>query len=113
MTMACQTARAGNRRFPQLSALYAHTKAPYKTDLLWETPRPLKRPGWARTGGEDHELDAEELREGPDGREQVHGGVVEEDCRGRKSPLSAAKRPARPCKSAIQIRITRENAKGA
>ena len=27
------TARAGNRRFWMLSALRAHTKAPYKTDL--------------------------------------------------------------------------------
>jgi hypothetical protein len=39
-----QTARAGNRRFGLVSALHAHTKAPYKTDLLWEM-RALKRPG--------------------------------------------------------------------
>ena len=28
------TARAGNRRFWLLSSLHAHTKAPYKNDLL-------------------------------------------------------------------------------
>ena len=44
------TARDGNRRFSRLSALCAHTKAPYKTDLLWETSRPLKRSERARTG---------------------------------------------------------------
>jgi hypothetical protein len=56
------TARAGNRRFWRLSALRAHTKAPYKTDLLWKTPRALKRPGRARTGaGGPQELE----RRGP------------------------------------------------
>ena len=35
-------ARAGNRRKGRLSALRAHTKAPYKTDLLWETLRNAK-----------------------------------------------------------------------
>jgi hypothetical protein len=47
-----RTARAGNRRFFffwLVSALRAHTKAPHKTDALWETLRPLKRPGRART----------------------------------------------------------------
>jgi hypothetical protein len=38
-------ARAGNRRFWCLSALRAHTKAPYKTDLHRKTLRELKRPG--------------------------------------------------------------------
>jgi hypothetical protein len=38
-------ARAGNRRFWRLSALRAHTKAPYKTDLNRKTLRALKRPG--------------------------------------------------------------------
>jgi hypothetical protein len=41
------TARAGNRRFGQLGALRAHTKAPYKTDLDGKTLRPLNRPGRA------------------------------------------------------------------
>jgi hypothetical protein len=43
------TARAGNRRFDPLSALRAHPKAPYETDLRWETLRALKRAGRART----------------------------------------------------------------
>jgi hypothetical protein len=38
------TARAGNRRFWGLSALCAHTKAPYRTDLHRETLRALNRP---------------------------------------------------------------------
>jgi hypothetical protein len=42
--------RAGSRRgVGLLSALHAHAKAPYKTDLLWETRRALNRPGRART----------------------------------------------------------------
>jgi hypothetical protein len=44
-----RTARARNRRFRPLSALRAHTKPPYKTDLIWETLKALKRPGRART----------------------------------------------------------------
>jgi hypothetical protein len=44
------TARAGNRRFGLLSALHAHTKLPHKTDLLWRTLRPIKRPERAQTG---------------------------------------------------------------
>jgi hypothetical protein len=44
-----RTAPAGNRRFWLSSRLRAHTKAPYKTDLLWETLRVLNRPGRART----------------------------------------------------------------
>jgi hypothetical protein len=42
------TARAGNRRFWCLSALRAHTKAPYKTDLHRKTLMALncpRRPG--------------------------------------------------------------------
>jgi hypothetical protein len=45
------TARAGNRRFWSLSALRAHTKAPYKTDLYRKTLGLLNRYGTARTGG--------------------------------------------------------------
>ena len=36
------TARAGNRRFRRLSALRAHTKAPYKRDLHRKTLRNAK-----------------------------------------------------------------------
>jgi hypothetical protein len=43
------TARAGNRRFGRLSALRAHTKTPYKTDLHRNTLMELNRPGTART----------------------------------------------------------------
>ena len=43
------TARAGNRRFWQLSALRAHTKAPYKIDFHRKTLRALNRPKAART----------------------------------------------------------------
>jgi hypothetical protein len=43
------SARAGNRRFWLLSALRAHTKAPYKTDLHRKTLMALKRPRAART----------------------------------------------------------------
>jgi hypothetical protein len=43
-------ARAENRSVMRLSALRAHTKAAYRTDSLWETLRPLNRPGRARTG---------------------------------------------------------------
>jgi hypothetical protein len=43
------SARAGNRRFWLLSALRAHTKAPYKTDLLGKTLRAFSRPGRSRT----------------------------------------------------------------
>jgi hypothetical protein len=39
------TARAGSRRFCLVGALRPHTKVPYTTDLLWRTPRALKRPG--------------------------------------------------------------------
>jgi hypothetical protein len=41
------TAQAGNRRFWLLSALRAHTKPPQKTDLLWKTPRAIKKAGGA------------------------------------------------------------------
>ena len=46
-----RTARAGNRRFRRLSARRAHTKAPKKIDLPWETLRARERPGRARTEG--------------------------------------------------------------
>jgi hypothetical protein len=52
------SARAGHRRFWPLSALRAHTKAPYKTDLIWKTLRPLERPGRARTGQGVHRAGA-------------------------------------------------------
>ena len=42
---------AGNRRFGSLRALRAHTEAPYKTCLLWETLRAPKRPGRAGPDG--------------------------------------------------------------
>ena len=42
------SARAGNRRVRWLSTLRAHTTAPYKLDLLWETLRALNRPRQAR-----------------------------------------------------------------
>jgi hypothetical protein len=45
------TARARNHRFWRLSALRAHTKAPYKTDLHRKTLMTLNRPGTARTEG--------------------------------------------------------------
>ena len=50
---ARESARAGYRRFWPLSAPRAHTKAPYKPDLLWETLRSLNRHGRARTDMED------------------------------------------------------------
>ena len=34
-----RSARAGNRRFVQLSAASTHANAPHKTDLLWGTLR--------------------------------------------------------------------------
>jgi hypothetical protein len=37
--------RAGNRRFQLLSALHAHTKAPYKNDLHRITRRVLSKEG--------------------------------------------------------------------
>jgi hypothetical protein len=46
---ASGTARARNRHFRRLSALCAHTKAPYKIDFLWKTLRGLNRPSVART----------------------------------------------------------------
>jgi hypothetical protein len=45
------TARAGNGRFGRLSALCAHTKAPYKMDFHRKTLRPLNRSGRVRTVG--------------------------------------------------------------
>jgi hypothetical protein len=33
-----------------------HTKAPYKSDLLWRRPRALNRPGRARTGARERPL---------------------------------------------------------
>jgi hypothetical protein len=45
--------RAGNRRFGPLSALRAHTKAPYKIDYHRKTLMALNRPKAARTLAED------------------------------------------------------------
>ena len=42
---------ARTRRFWLLSALHAHTKPPYKTDLLWEMLRELNHSGRDRTAG--------------------------------------------------------------
>ena len=52
-----ETARAGNRRFRQLSALHTHTKVPYQMDLLGKNIRPLKRPWAARTVGAARAID--------------------------------------------------------
>ena len=49
----CPTARAGNRRFGPLSAVRAHTKAPYKIDFHKKTLRALNRPWAARTDGQE------------------------------------------------------------
>jgi hypothetical protein len=49
MSTESATAVAGNRRFGPLSALRAHTKAPYRPDSRLETLRALNHPGWART----------------------------------------------------------------
>ena len=46
---APHTARAGNRRFGRLSALHAHTKAPYRMDFHSKPLRALNRPKAART----------------------------------------------------------------
>ena len=66
-------ARAENRRFWLLSALWTHTNAPYKTALLWKTLRALNRPGRART----------EPR-GPEGRGEGRpaGAALEVEARG-------------------------------
>ena len=40
--LALETARAGNRRFWLLTALRAHTKPPYKINLLCKTLRNAK-----------------------------------------------------------------------
>jgi hypothetical protein len=42
----------------------------------------------------------------------LRGARLHGDCPGRKSPVLAVKRPARPYKSATQNRFTMENAKG-
>jgi hypothetical protein len=53
-----QAARAGQRRFWLLSALCTHTNTPYKTDLLWRTLRPLKRPiGCGQSGRRGAQID--------------------------------------------------------
>ena len=60
------TARAANRRFWLVSTLRVHRKEPSKTDVLWETLRPLQRPARARAESEALVLrDAErEVRDG-------------------------------------------------
>jgi hypothetical protein len=58
------TARVGNRRSWLLSALCAHTKPPYETDLPWRSLRPLTRLGRAQTAEErDRERAAEDAVE--------------------------------------------------
>ena len=52
-----------HRRFWPLSALRAHKKPPYKTDLLWETERALNRPP-----GAGPDLGLKHARAGPDKR---------------------------------------------
>jgi hypothetical protein len=85
------TARAGNRLFWCLSALRAHTKAPYKINFHRETLRVLNRPKAARTGrrvakkrraggGEGVEGEAPEVHRR---RQQPHAGA---------EPLPAADR---------------------
>ena len=77
-----QSARAENRRFWRLSALCAHTKAPYKTNLLRRTLRPLERPTMARTvqrvaaargRGQDDRLHAAHPRRAEAQRRAVRG----------------------------------------
>ena len=53
--------RAEDRRSWLLHAPRAYTEAPYGTDSLWETLRPLKRPERARTA----EVPAQRLAAGP------------------------------------------------
>ena len=48
VSTALTTARAGSHHFRRLSALRAHTKLPYKTDLHRKTRRPRNRPRAAR-----------------------------------------------------------------
>jgi hypothetical protein len=57
IVMSCATVRSGNHHLWLLSALCAHTKTPYKPDLLWRTPRSLNGPGRARTDGRRELLD--------------------------------------------------------
>ena len=59
---SARTAQAGNRRLCMLSVLRAHTKAPYKPDLLWETLPALNRPGRARTAREQRGQGREHAR---------------------------------------------------
>ena len=70
---AANTARAGNRRFWR-----AHTKPPYKTNLLCKTLRLLNRPGRARTVGELAELELEQL---PRRSRETHTIASLADCR--------------------------------
>ncbi len=77
-----QTARLENGRSGLLKVMRAHTKAPYKTDLLWEMLRALNRPRRART----------EVKE--DQRQQRH---AEEPQRALRAVLT----------SAAELRLTR------
>jgi hypothetical protein len=49
------SARAGNRRFSCLSALRAHTKVPYKTDLHRKTLRNAKGAYPPRVGADRYQ----------------------------------------------------------
>ena len=106
-TTATVSARAGNRRFRPLSALRAHTKAPYKTDLHRKTLMALNRPGTARTDGdhpapEEVHPGLEDRRDAVGGRPppgELHGGqaAVGQDERrdGRREVQSGARQGAR------------------
>jgi hypothetical protein len=70
-----------SRQFRPLSALRAHTEAPYKPDLLWESLRAINHPGRARTGR------ASPTRQSFSAAAAVTEMVCAEDC-----PLRAAVR---------------------
>jgi hypothetical protein len=72
------TARAGNCRFGPLSALRAHTKAPYKMGFHRKTLRALNRPEAARTVHQRALRQCEDLgrgRAGGQGRRLPEQGV--------------------------------------
>jgi hypothetical protein len=84
ITPSCQ---AENHRLKLLSALRAHTKVPHKTDLLWETLRPLNRP---ETGPDRVEKAA--------GAAEACGDGLLDHCPRRETPKRVAKSPAHPYK---------------
>jgi hypothetical protein len=81
------TARAGNRRFwclTIMTALRAHTKAPYKTDLHRKTRRALNRPWAART-----EVERRGGRRGHEDQRRVHQRGLRTGAAGRRRILTA------------------------